>query len=70
MTKQEYWDQCINLSRVSGEKYTALCEFLKKQRTFPIGEKKAEHDRLVSEYAAAFEDWISFTEEHKGDAGQ
>lgn len=54
MTKQEHWDQCINLSRVSGEKYTALCEFLKKQRTFPIGEKKAEHDRLVSEYAAAF----------------
>lgn len=64
MTFEEYWDQCLHLSREAGGKYSALLEFLEKNPR-PQGILFIEYDRLVSDYGSAFKAWIEFSEKHK-----
>lgn len=59
----DYWNQVVVLSRKSGERHQALLNFLDKKPQ-PSGVDLLEYDRLRTEYAEAFREWINFSEEH------
>lgn len=59
----DYWNQVVVLSRRSGECHQALLSFLEKKPR-PSGVDLLEYDRLRTEYAEAFREWINFSEDH------
>lgn len=65
MDGADYLAEVTRLSRVSGEKYQALSNFIEKYKK-PNGILLVEFDRLRAEYAEAFSEWINFCEDHSG----
>lgn len=65
MVGAEYLAEVTRLSRVSGEKYQALSSFIERYKK-PNGILLAEFDRLRSEYAEVFSEWINFCEDNSG----
>lgn len=61
MNVSDYWNQVIALSRKSGDCHQALLDFLENEPR-PSGIELLEYDRLRTEYAEAFCEWLNFSE--------